>query len=100
VSSKHRHGSGPDDPARHRASSIQSIQPARSAPVEPADRWARIGVLIVVIILVCVVVFLADAVFGAIANQGGNSAGTGTPVASSSQLGDLMPHQLTDQPRP
>jgi hypothetical protein len=30
------------------------------------------GVLIVAIILVCVVVILADALFGAIANQGGN----------------------------
>ncbi len=60
------------DAVRARTSASPSSEPVRPAPSEPPDRLARMGVLIVAIILVCVVVILADALFGAIANQGGN----------------------------
>jgi hypothetical protein len=53
------------------------------------------GVLIVAIVLVCVVVILADFIFGAIANLGGGSAQTATPAASPSQLGFVIQGRQT-----
>lgn len=101
MSSKRRRpGAGSDNPARYPTGANQARQSVGAAGGETAGMRARIGLLIVAIVLVSVVVILADAFFGAITNQGGSSAQTGTPVASSSQLGDLMPHQLADQSRP
>ncbi len=65
-------------------------QPAGAAEGEPPGMRAQIGLLIVAIVLVSVVVIIADAVFGAIANQGGGSVQTATPVASPSQLGVVI----------
>jgi hypothetical protein len=59
-----------DDQSRRLAVSKPGIRLDEPSPPQPAGKLARWGVLVVAIILVCVVVILADFVFGAISGQG------------------------------
>lgn len=59
---------------------------AASRPALPTDTRARIGLLVVAIVLVSVAVIGADFVIGAISNQNAGSSPTSTPVASSSPV--------------
>ncbi len=58
------------DQSRRLAVSKPGGRPDEPSPAQPAGTLARWGVLVVAIILVCVVVILADFVFGAISGQG------------------------------
>ncbi|MGD0019439.1 MAG: rhodanese-like domain-containing protein [Candidatus Limnocylindrales bacterium] len=92
MGSKRRQRTGASDSAAvNRAGSNRGRQTPRPTAGKPADTRARIGLLIVAIVLVSVVVIGADVVIGAIGNQGGTSAQTGTPSAGSSQLGVVVP---------
>lgn len=62
-------------------------RPAVRPTGQPTNMRARIGLLIVAVVMVVVVVIVADLVIGALSHQGGGSSQTGTPAASSSQLG-------------
>jgi phage shock protein E len=93
VSAKRRRqAGGPGNPARNRTSSGPARPTERPATGQPMDSRARIGLLIVAMLLAALVVIGVDFLFSAIAGDGSpNDTGTpGAPVASASQLGVVV----------
>ena len=80
-SRRRKQRAAPREPDRSRATSGSAGGPARSTIATPIDRRARIGLLIVALVLATIVVIGVDFLFGAIGGNGSPSA-TATPTAT------------------
>jgi hypothetical protein len=91
VSEKRRQPVGrPANPNTTRSGPAQARGPASSDPAQPSGTPARIGLLVVILILIAVVVIGSDFIIGAISGAGSGPTQTATPIPSS-QAGVVVP---------